>query len=456
MTQRAAIILAAGQGTRMKSTLPKVMHGVGGRPMVDWSIALAKQVGCERIIIVAHPTQQVLIDHVSEVLGAEALAYQDPPQGTGHAVQCAQAALEGFEGDVVVLYGDSPMIPVSAIEDLFEVLAGGTAIGVLGFEAAVPGAYGRLIKTSDGNLDAIVEAKEASPEQLAVTLCNSGVMAGRHSDMFRLLDNVTNDNAKGEYYLTDLVGLARGEGGVCKVVECAEADLIGCDSRADLAEAEAIFQARRRSEALENGVTLVAPDTVYFSFDTALEPDVFIEPNVVFGTGVTVAGGTRIKAFSHLEGAKIAADCVIGPYARLRPGTVLEAGVKIGNFVETKNTRMAQGAKANHLSYLGDGVIGANANIGAGTIFCNYDGYMKYETKVGVDAFVGSNSALVAPVTIGDRAMVGSGSVITRDVDPDALAVGRGKQAQMPGWATRFRDKKSAEKAKKTTKTDET
>jgi bifunctional UDP-N-acetylglucosamine pyrophosphorylase/glucosamine-1-phosphate N-acetyltransferase len=398
-------------------------------------------------VVIAHPSQTVLIDHVADRLGSDAIAFQDPPQGTGHAVQCAQAALEGFIGDLVVLYGDSPLVPATAVDDLYAALETGAALGVLGFDAAEPGLYGRLILAGDGDLDAIVEAREATPDQLAVRLCNSGVMAGRAETMFRLLGQVTNNNARGEYYLTDLVGLARAEGAICKAVRCSEADLIGCDSKSDLADAEAIFQARCRNDAMASGVTLVAPETVFFSHDTVLEADVLVEPNVVFGPGVHVKTGARIRAFSHLEGAIIASKCEIGPYARLRPGTVLDAGVRIGNFVETKNTHMGEGAKANHLAYLGDGRIGANANIGAGTIFCNYDGFMKYQTIVGEGAFIGSNSSLVAPVDIGKGAIVGSGSVITKNVEADALAVARGQLVKREGWAISFRTRKSAEKA---------
>lgn len=445
--QRAAVILAAGKGTRMKSSLPKVMHKVAGRPMIDWSVDLARSVGCSRIVVIGHPSQDVLIEHVSSTLGEGSLAYQDPPMGTGHAVRCAEDALDGFEGDLVVLYGDSPLVPASAIEHLFESLAEGAAIGVLGFDAAEPGLYGRLITSGAGDLEAIVEAREATPEQLDVTLCNSGVMAGQAATMFRLLQNVTNDNAKGEYYLTDLVALARAEDLTCKAVRCDEDDLIGCDSKADLAEAEAIFQSRRRSAAMADGVSLIAPETVWFSHDTVVEADVVIEPNVVFGPGVTVRTGAMIRAFSHLEGAEIGPGCSVGPFARLRPGTVMAKDAFVGNFVEVKNTRMGEGAKASHLSYLGDGEIGADVNIGAGTIFCNYDGFLKYETKIGDGAFIGSNSALVAPVSIGRGAIIGSGSVITKPVDEDALAVARGRQKQIDGWAKGFRDRKAAEKA---------
>ena len=449
LKQRAAVILAAGKGTRMKSALPKVMHGVGGRPMMDWSVALAREVGCARIVAVVHPSQDVLIAHLAAQHPDVAIAFQDPPQGTGHAVRCAEEALEGFGGELAVLYGDSPLVPASVIEELFTRVAGGASLGVLGFEAAAPGLYGRLITNAAGDLEAIVEAREATPEQLKVRICNSGVMAGKAGDMFRLLKKITNQNAKGEYYLTDLVGLARAEGGRCALVTATEDDLIGCDSKADLAEAEGIFQGRKRRALMEAGVTLVAPETVFFAHDTEIAADVVVEPNVVFGPGVKVAGGARIKAFSHLEGAVVGEGCLVGPFARLRPGTVLAANVHIGNFVETKNTAMGEGAKANHLAYLGDGTIGAGANIGAGTIFCNFDGFLKHQTTVGEGAFVGSNSALVAPVTIGDGAYVGSGSVITKDVPADALSVARAQQMTREGWAKTFRTRKASEKATK-------
>lgn len=444
--QRAAIILAAGKGTRMKSALPKVMHAVAGRAMIDWSVDLARQSGAQRIVAVVHPSQDVLIRHLEHHFPDVLVAFQDPPQGTGHAVRCAQPSLEGFCGDLVVLYGDSPLIPAGTVEALFASLAGGAGVGVLGFEAAEPGLYGRLITGPEGDLERIVEAREASAEELAVRLCNSGVMAADAGDMFRLLAHVTNANARGEYYLTDLVGLARREGMRCAAVVCSEADLIGCDSKSDLAEAEALFQQGRRRMLMEQGVTLVAPETVFLSFDTQIGPDTVVEPHVVFGPGVRIAGGSLIRAFSHIEGAVIGEGCTVGPYARLRPGTVLSDNVHIGNFVETKNTRMAEGAKASHLSYLGDGEVGAGANIGAGTIFCNYDGYLKYRTRIGEGAFIGSNSALVAPVTIGPGAYIGSGSVITRDVPGDALAVARGRQAEIEGWAVRFRASRVAGK----------
>ncbi|MEL7109405.1 MAG: bifunctional UDP-N-acetylglucosamine diphosphorylase/glucosamine-1-phosphate N-acetyltransferase GlmU [Pseudomonadota bacterium] len=449
MGNRAAIILAAGQGTRMRSSLPKVLHKVGGRAMVDWSIGLAKSVGCETIIVVCSPNGVAVQEHVTSVLGADAIAIQDPPLGTGHAVLAAKEALAGFQGELVVLYGDTPLIPADAINALFKEIDEGAAVGVLGFDAAEPGAYGRLVADENGNLQQIVEAKEASPAQLEISFCNSGVMAAPAPVMFDLLSKVTNDNAKNEYYLTDIVGLARATGKSCRAVSCDEADVLGVNSRVELAQAEQAFQTKKRAQFLAAGVTMTAPETVFFSHDTQIENDVVLEPGVVFSTGVSVKSGAEVRAFSHLEGASVAEDCVIGPYVRLRPGTVLERGVKIGNFVEIKKTRMGAGAKASHLSYLGDGDVGAEANIGAGTIFCNYDGFLKYQTTVGDGAFVGSNSSLVAPVTIGAGAFVGSGSVITKDVEPDGLAVARGRQIQKSGWATSFRDKMAAIKAAK-------
>lgn len=449
MRKRAAIILAAGKGTRMKSALPKVMHPVGGRPAIDWSIALAQSLGCSPIICVVSPDVPALSAHVEAALGADGVAVQSPALGTGHAVQSAAGAFADYDGDIVVLYGDSPLIPEEAITALFETLGAGAHLGVLGFETAEPGLYGRLLTSASGDLEAIVEAREATPAQLDVKLCNSGVMAGDAKTMFDLLKRVTNDNAKGEYYLTDLVGLARSDDLKCRVVTCPEADLIGCDTRADLAVAEATFQARARAELLEKGVTLTAPETVFLSYDTQIEPDVTIEPNVVFGPGVRVASGARIRAFSHLEGAEIGPDCDVGPYARLRPGAVLKARAKIGNFVEVKKTTVGEGAKANHLSYLGDGEVGAGANIGAGTIFCNYDGFFKYKTEIGEGAFIGSNSSLVAPVKIGDGAIVGSGTVVTQNVPDGALGLARVPQVSKRGWATKFREMMTTRKNKK-------
>lgn len=439
--KRAAIILAAGMGTRMKSSLPKVMHQVAHRPMVDWSVALARSVGCDPIICVLSPNAPSTIEHIETMLGHDAIAIQSPAQGTGDAVRCAEGKLAGFAGDVVVLYGDSPLIPESAITDLFAALDTGASIGVLGFEAAEPGGYGRLILGADGGLDRIVEAKEASPDELAVTFCNSGVMAGSADAMFRHLAKVTNENAKGEYYLTDVVGIAREAGERVAAVSCDEDDVLGVNSRVELAQAEAAFQRRRRHELLASGVTMTDPDSVFLAHDTEIGNDVIVEPNVVFGPGVRIETGATIRAFSHLEGCHVSSGAIIGPYARLRPGAEIGENAKVGNFVEVKNVSMAAGAKANHLAYLGDGSVGAGANIGAGTIFCNYDGFNKATTTIGEGAFVGSNSALVAPVTIGDGAYVGSGSVVTTNVPENSLAVARGRQRIIEDWATGFRAK---------------
>ncbi len=446
---RAAIILAAGMGTRMKSSTPKVLHKVGGRPMMAWTKALADELGCERVIIVVGPHFQDVKDAAIALVGADNVCVQPEQNGTATAVQAAAPALKDFQGDVIVLYADTPLIPQDVAMGAFDALANGASITVLGFETDEPGGYGRLILGEDGGLDRIVEAKDASPEEYAVKLCNSGVMAAPWPLMSELLGEVKNDNAKGEYYLTDLVGLARARGLKAHATPCREDHVLGVNSRVQLAEAEAVFQDRMRTAFMESGVGMIAPETIWFSHDTQLGQDVYLEPNIVFGPGVKVEDGVSIRAFSHLEGAHIATGAVVGPYARLRPGADIGEDVRIGNFVEVKNTKMEKGAKANHLSYLGDGSVGANANIGAGTIFCNYDGYFKYKTTVGENAFVGSNSALVAPVTIGDNAMVGSGSVVTKDVEVGALALARGAQVNKAEWSKRFHEIMAAKKAKR-------
>ena len=440
---RAAIILAAGQGTRMKSPLPKVLHPVGGRAMLDHAIDAAEALGCERIVVVVGDHSPEVRAHVVKRLGEAAIAVQDPPIGTGHAVRCAEAALQGFSGQVIVTYGDVPLLKAQDIEAAF---GGGQGVTVVGFEARDPTGYGRLLVDADGGLEAIVEHKEASPDQLKVTLCNSGVMAAPAALLFDLLAEVRNDNAKGEYYLTDVVELARRRGEPTRAVFAHEDAVMGVNAQAELAVAEALFQTVQRETFLAAGVTMPAPETVHFSFDTEVGGGTTIEPYVVFGPGARIAGGARIRSFSHIEGATVAAGAEVGPYARLRPGADLGEGVKVGNFVEVKNVRMDAGAKANHLSYLGDGTVGAKANIGAGTIFCNYDGFDKFETHVGEGAFIGSNSSLVAPVTIGAGAYTGSGSVITKSVDADALGLERSIQLEKPGWAARFRAMKMARK----------
>lgn len=438
---RAAVILAAGQGTRMKSALPKVLHAVGGRPMLDWSIALARALRCDPILVVGGAHNPEVAAHAERALGPGAVAIQDPPLGTAHAVSASLPAWREFEGDLVVLYADTPLIEAATVERLFAALAEGAGVAVLGFEPDEPGAYGRLIVNAHGGLDRIVEAKDATAEERAVRLCNSGVLAGEAALLRALLAQVDNRNAKGEYYLTDVVALARAAGRRCAVAVCDPAEVAGVNARGELAQAEAAFQSRRRAALMAEGVTLVAPETVFVSHDTVLEPDVHVEPHVVFGPGVIARSGARLRAFSHFEGCEIGPGAVVGPFARLRPGTVLGRDVHIGNFVEAKNAVIGDGAKANHLTYLGDAEVGAKANIGAGTITCNYDGFRKARTVIGAGAFVGSDTMLVAPVTIGAGAFTGSGSVITRDVPADALAVERGTLTLREGWAKAFRDR---------------
>ncbi|HEV2083202.1 MAG TPA: bifunctional UDP-N-acetylglucosamine diphosphorylase/glucosamine-1-phosphate N-acetyltransferase GlmU [Brevundimonas sp.] len=444
MTRRAAIILAAGQGTRMKSGLPKVLHPVGGRAMLDHAIDAAEGLGCERVIVVVGNHSPEVRAHVEKRLGGGAVAVQDPPLGTGHAVLAARELMADFDGQVVVTYGDVPLLKASDIEPVF-----GDALTVVGFEARDATGYGRLLIDADGGLEAIVEHKEASPDQLKVTACNSGVMAAPSRLLFDLLAEVKNDNAKGEYYLTDVVALARARGEPTRAVFADEDAVMGVNAQGELAQAEALFQKVRREDLLASGVRMPAPDTVFVSWDTAVEPGAVIEPYVVFGPGAVVRAGAKIRAFSHVEGAEVGSGAEVGPYARLRPGAKLGDKAKVGNFVEVKNVTMGAGAKANHLSYLGDGVVGAGANIGAGTIFCNYDGFFKHRTEVGQGAFVGSNTSLVAPVTIGAGAMVGSGSVVTSDVAPGDLALSRAPQTAKPGWAARFMETMRAKKAAK-------
>jgi len=443
---RAAVILAAGQGTRMRSPTPKVLHRVGGRAMLDHAMDAAHAAGCDRMVVVVGAHSPEVGAHVTARLGAGATALQDPPLGTGHAVRAAETALAGFDGDVVVTYADAPLIDAATLEPLFAARAAGADLVVLGFRAADPGAYGRLVLDVAGGLKRIVEAKDASPEELAIDVCNSGVLAAPAALLFDLLGEVTNQNAKGEYYLTDVVGLARGRGLKVAVVFAPEAAVMGVNSQAELAEAEAVFQHAMRRRLMHAGVTMPAPGTVQLSWDSDVAAGVTIEPNVVLAPGVTIESGAVIRAFSHLEACVVRSGAIIGPYARLRPGADIGEDAHIGNFVEVKKVTVGKGAKANHLSYLGDGSVGAGANIGAGTIFCNYDGFDKYETHVGEGAFIGSNTALVAPVSIGAGAYTGSGSVITKDVAPDALALERSPQVEKPGWAARFRDMKRARK----------
>ncbi|USQ94415.1 bifunctional UDP-N-acetylglucosamine diphosphorylase/glucosamine-1-phosphate N-acetyltransferase GlmU [Caulobacter sp. RL271] len=446
---RAAVILAAGQGTRMKSPTPKVLHRLAGRTLLDHAIDAAEGLGCERIIVVVGAHSPQVGESARKRLGPNAMVVQDPPLGTGHAVLAAKDALADFDGDVVVTYADCPLTTASVIAPLFDQRAHGADVAVLGFEAANPTGYGRLILAPGHVLLRIVEEKDADLATKQVKHCNSGVLAADRATLFSLLADVRNDNSKGEYYLTDIVGLAHDRKLSTRAAFAPEPSVQGVNSQGELAAAEAVWQKARRNALMVEGVTMTAPDTVHLSWDTQVAGGAVVEPFVVFGPGVSVASGAVIKAFSHLEGAVVGEGALIGPYARLRPGAEIGPEAHIGNFVEVKKVKIGAGAKANHLSYLGDGSVGEKANIGAGTIFCNYDGFEKFETHVGKGAFIGSNSALVAPVRVGDGAMTGSGSVITQDVEDGALALSRPEQKIKAGWATKFRAMKQAKKDKK-------
>jgi bifunctional UDP-N-acetylglucosamine pyrophosphorylase/glucosamine-1-phosphate N-acetyltransferase len=433
------IVLAAGKGTRMKSALPKVLHQIGGRPMLHHVIALAQQAKAASLAVVIGPEMEQVRAATLAVAPNAQVFMQASQNGTADAVLAAREAIVRHRGDVLVLYADTPLITAETIARLRAVLDQGAAIGVLGFEAADPTGYGRLLTAQNGALLAIREEKDASPDERAVRLCNSGVMIFRVDGLEALLQRIGNANAKREYYLTDAVEIARAGGLEARAVACGEEEVLGVNARDQLAAAEAVFQKRARLAAMREGATLIAPETVWLSFDTKIGRDVTIEPNVVFGTGVTVEDDVIIRANCHIEGARIGKGARIGPFARLRPGATLGPDVHIGNFVEVKNVAVGAGAKANHLSYLGDGEVGAGANIGAGTIFCNYDGFNKHRTEIGAGAFVGSNSSLVAPVKIGAGAYIGSGSVITKNVADDALALERSSQEERPQWAAKFR-----------------
>ncbi len=433
------VVLAAGKGTRMKSALPKVLHKIAGRSMLAHVLATANASDGAGVAVVVGPGMDDVAADARRVAPASQVFVQEAQRGTADAVLAARPALDAHTGDVIVLYADTPLIRAETLGRLEAALAAGAHIAVLGFRAKDPTGYGRLLTDGQGALTAIREEKDASPGERQIDLCNSGVLAFRLPKLSDLLARIGNANAKGEFYLTDAVELARAAGLSAAVVECPEEEVLGVNARDQLATAEAIWQARARAKLLRDGVTMLAPETVWLSYDTRIAADVRIEPNVFFGLGVTVESGAKILAFSHLEGASIGVGARVGPFARLRPGAKLGPNVHIGNFVEVKNVALGAGAKANHLSYLGDGSVGAKANIGAGTIFCNYDGFNKARTEVGEGAFVGSNSSLVAPVTIGAGAFIGSGSVITKNVSPGALALERGTQEERPGWAEKFR-----------------
>jgi bifunctional UDP-N-acetylglucosamine pyrophosphorylase/glucosamine-1-phosphate N-acetyltransferase len=437
----AVVILAAGQGTRMRSDTHKVLHPIAGKALLMHLLDSVDRLGAEKRVVVVGKGR----DQVEKALNGRdvSIAHQAEQKGTAHAVQQARDALAGYDGAVLILYGDTPFVEPETLERMLDRLDGGGGPGVVVLASTPddPLKYGRIILGQGDHIAKMVEFKDATEEERAVRLCNSGMMAVRAKDLFRWLDQVGNDNAAGEFYLPDVVNIAAAEGRDAVVIEGDPYETAGVNSRAELAHLELDWQRRRREQALQDGATLIDPESVWFAADTKLGRDVTVEPHVVFGPGVEVADGATIKAFSHIEGATIATKAVIGPFARLRPGAKIGEKAKVGNFVEVKKAVLGRGAKANHLSYIGDADVGADANIGAGTITCNYDGFGKYNTVIGEGAFIGSNTALVAPVTIGDGAVVGAGSVITKNVDPDSLAVERNDQKGIAGWAKRFRAK---------------
>ena len=426
----------------MQSALPKVLHPLGGQPLIGYALAAAKALKPDLGVVVIGPGMAAVADAVAPW----PTVVQKTQAGTGDAVRAAKKRLSGFTGDVLILFGDTPFLTPATLRKLLARRRAKSkpAVVVLGMRPADPGEYGRLVTDARGTLEAIVEYREADEKTRKILLCNSGVMVVDGKHLFRLLSRVKKSSVKGEFYLTDLVAIARKEGLSCACVEGDAGELLGINDRADLAEAEALFQLERRAVAMAKGVTLLDPTTVWFSFDTKLGRDITIGPNVFFGPGVRVADGAVIRAFSHIEGARIGKGAIVGPFARLRPGADLGEGAHIGNFVEVKKAKIGAGAKANHLAYIGDARIGSGANVGAGTITCNYDGFTKSETVIGKDAFIGSNTSLVAPVTIGDGAIVGAGSVITKNVSRDALALTRAAGKEIKGWARRHRAKNTA------------
>jgi bifunctional UDP-N-acetylglucosamine pyrophosphorylase/glucosamine-1-phosphate N-acetyltransferase len=444
----ALIILAAGQGTRMNSDRPKDLQELGGVPLFAHALMAGAAFDPERIVLVAGDNADEVETVAQDYDPRVEVVLQGERLGTGHAVAQTRDALAGFEGDAIVLYGDTPFIRRETLDRMAEARAGGADVVILGFEAADPKRYGRLVMEGK-ELRRIVEYKDASEEERAITLCNSGVVAADCGTLFDLIAGLTNENASGEYYLTDIVEVARARGLRAEAVTCDEAETLGINTRADLAAAEAQLQAWKRDEALENGVTLVAPESVFFSADTVVGRDSVIEPHVVFGPDVTVESGARIRAFSHLEGCHVSTGAVVGPYARLRPGAELAERAKVGNFVEIKNAQVGEGAKVNHLTYIGDATIGEAANIGAGTVTCNYDVVFKHHTEIGARAFIGSDTMLVAPVKVGDDAMTATGTVVTRDIEPGAMGVGRARMEVKPGFALKLFEKLRAKKAQK-------
>ncbi len=451
MTERSclAVVLAAGEGTRIRSSLPKVLHRIGGRTMLDRVLSAAKQAGGARLAVIVGPDHAAVNEEVRRIAPEATIFEQSQRLGTAHAVLAARAALAELSDDVLVMFADTPLVRVETLARLRLALANGAAVVVLGFTPADPTGYGRLIMRGQ-DLLAVREERDASADERAIRFCNGGLMAiaGKHA--LAILDRISNTNAKREFYLTDAVAIAREMGLSATAIETTEDDVRGVNTKVQLAEAEAVLQRRLRAAAMDAGVTLVAPETVFLSSDTKFGKDVTVEPNVVFGPGVTIEDGAVIRSFSHLEGARVGKNARIGPFARLRPGVEVGNDVHIGNFVEVKGAIIEEGAKANHLAYLGDARVGAGSNIGAGTITCNYDGFSKHKTDIGKGAFIGTNSSLVAPVKIGDGAYIGSGSVITSDVPADSLAIARGRQTVKEGWAKRLRDLKLLSKGKAT------
>lgn len=441
----ALIVLAAGKGRRMESDLPKVLHPLAGAPLLWHAMRSGRALEPERCVVVVGVGAEDVAAAASEADDTVRIAVQDPPRGTAHAVLAAAPALEGFSGDALVIYGDTPFLSDATLEAIAAARTRADIV-VLGFEAADPTGYGRLV-TEGAALLRIVEHRDATEGERAIGLCNSGVVCADAALLLDLCAGVGNDNAAGEFYLTDIVGIARARGLAATAVLCPEEETLGINSPAELAAAEALFQRRARAEAVACGVKMPGPETVFFAFDTAVGGGATVEPFVVFGPGVTVETGARIRAFSHLEGCHVSRGATVGPFARLRPGAELAEDVHIGNFVEIKNALVAEGAKVNHLSYIGDAAVGAGTNIGAGTITCNYDGVFKHRTEIGAGAFVGSATMLVAPVRLGDGAMTGSGSVITEDVPAGALALARARQVTKPGLAARLMARLRAAKA---------
>lgn len=445
--QISVIVLAAGMGTRMNSDLPKVLHPLAGVPMLHHALSTARALEPARVVVVTGHEAAAVAKAALDFDQATETVVQDPQLGTAHAVAQAAPLLAEVEGEAIVLYGDTPFVRPETLHAMLEARQT-HAVVILGFEPRDPGRYGRLIVEGD-QLRAIVEYKDATEAQRAIRLCNSGVVCAEARTLFRLVAQVGNANAAGEYYLTDIVELARAEGLSVGYVTCPEAETLGINTRHQLAEAEAAFQSRARFDALENGVTLTAPETVFFALDTWIGRDAVVGPNVIFGPAVTVESGAEIKGFCHLEGCHISRGATVGPFARLRPGAELAEDVHVGNFVEIKNAVLDEGVKVGHLTYLGDAHVGEFTNIGAGTVTCNYDGVMKHRTEIGKNVFIGSDTMLVAPVMVGDGALTASGSVITEDVPADAIALGRAKQVNKPGMVSRLRERLKAIKAAK-------